>query len=43
MELIGLIFRIMTFVLNFFKLVYEIHKDKKKAATDRSSDGSATK
>ncbi len=43
MEITGLIVRIISFLLSLVRFVYDIHKDKKRAATDRNSDGSATK
>ena len=43
METIGLIIRIISFLLSLVRFVYDIHKDKKRAATDPNSDGSATK
>ena len=43
MEMIVLIVRILTFLLSLIKFVYDLHKDKKRAATDRNSDGNATK
>ena len=42
MEMTGLIFRILSFLLSLGRFVYDLHKDKKRAATDRNSDGSAT-
>ncbi len=43
MEIIGLILRILSFLLSLINLVYQIRKDKKRAATDPNSDGCATK
>ena len=39
MEITGLIFKILSFLIRF---VYDLHKDKKRAATDCNSDGDAT-
>lgn len=43
MEILDLILRVISVLLTLIRLVYEVHRDKKKAATDCSSDGSATK
>ena len=43
MEIIGIILRGVSELLSLIKLVYDVHKDKKRAATDRNSDGRATK
>ena len=43
MELIGIVLRGISVLLSLIKLVYDVHKDKKRAATDCNSDGSATK
>ncbi len=43
MEIVGLIIRIISFLLSLVKFVYDICKDKKRAATDPNSDGGATK
>lgn len=43
MELTGLILRGISVLLSLLKLVYDVYKDKKRAATDRNSDGDATK
>ena len=43
MEILDLILRVISVLLTLIRLVYEVRRDKKKAATDRNSDGSATK
>jgi len=43
MEIIGIILRGVSVLLSLIKLVYDVYKDKKRAATDRNSDGRATK
>ncbi len=43
MKVLDLVLRIISVLLTLFKLVYEIRRDKKKAATDCNSDGGATK
>ncbi|GEM_PF-6988002 len=43
MEVIGIILRGLSVLLSLIKLVYDIHRDKKEAATDSNSDGGATK
>ena len=43
MEIIGIILRGVSVLLSLIKLVYDVHMDKKRAATDRNSDGRATK
>ena len=43
MEIIGIILRGVSVLLSLIKLVYDVHMDKKRAATDCNSDGRATK
>lgn len=43
MEILSLIFKGLNVLLSVFKLLYEVHRDKKRAATDSNSDGNATK
>ncbi len=43
MEMISVILGIISVLLSLINLVYDICRDKKRAATDRNSDGSATK
>ena len=43
MEMISMILGIVSVLLSLINLVYDICKDKKRAATDRNSDGNATK
>ena len=43
MEMISMILGIISVLLSLINLVYDICRDKKRAATDRNSDGSATK
>ena len=43
MEMISMILGIISVLLSLINLVYDICRDKKRAATDSSSDGSATK
>ena len=42
MEITGLIFKILSFLLSLGRFVYDLHKEKKRAATDSNSDGDAT-
>jgi len=43
MEVIDLIFKILTLSINLFRAIYTVYQDKKKAATGANSDGDATK
>ncbi len=43
MEIIGLILRGISVLLSLIRLVYEVCRDKKRAATGINSDGGATK
>ena len=43
MEIFDLILGIMSFLLSLSGLVYQVHQDIKRAATDTNSDGGATK
>ncbi len=43
MKVIDLILKVMSVLLTLIRLAYDVCKDKKKAATDSNSDGSATK
>jgi hypothetical protein len=44
MKILDLILRVMSVLLTLIRLVYDVHRDKKKAATDRTSDSNvATK
>ena len=43
MEMISMILGIVSVLLSLINLVYDICRDKKRAATDSNSDGSATK
>ena len=43
MKILDLTLRGISVLLTLIRLVYDVCKDKKKAATDRNSDGAATK
>ena len=43
MKILDLILRVISVLLTLIRLVYEVCRDKKKAATDSNSDGGATK
>ena len=43
MEIAGFILRGLSVLLSLIRFVYDVYKDIKRAATDSSSDGKATK
>jgi len=43
MEVMDLIFKILTLSINLFRAIYTVYQDKKKAAATRNSGGDATK